>query len=312
MRPPDQYVISHPSCTILKPVYLDRSIWVIYDIDDSAQIYAFSRIAMKEQNSMEIDSREAESTLVILSEAPESVAGKIASLTSIGGYRLLPQHPMMIHDFYLGISDSAPGKPGPALRIREVGATLLITLKGPTRPTDWGGIERLEIELPWSRDALHLVFKRLMEMGVQIPEQCPDFDPHSPLNVMASAGLQVVQDRETHRQVRDIVSDGGCIALAEMAIDSVVYHFAGQDIRHYEIEIEAKQEAGPAAVRMVIKGLIEMYGPAVRRWNYGKLTTGQAVEEMLSKGILEGLIDSENNLKPVAYKLIAYYMRRNP
>ena len=265
---------------------------------------------MKGQNWMEVYSREAESTLVILSEAPEAVAGEIAALTSIRDYRLLPQDPMMIHDFYLGVSGNTQGRPGPALRIREVGATHLITLKGPIRPTDWGGIERLEIELPWSRDALDIVFKKLMDMGVQVPEPCPDFDSHRPLNVMASAGLQVVQDRETHRQVRDIVPDDDCIVLAEMAVDSVVYHFTGQDIRHYEVEIEAKEEAGPAAIRMVIEGLIEMYGPAVRRWNCGKLTTGNAVEEMLSKGILEGLIDSKNNLKPVAYKLIAYYMRR--
>jgi len=266
---------------------------------------------MKEQNWMEMDSREAESTLVILSEAPESVTGKIADLTSVRGYRLLPQASTMIHDFYLGISGSAPGKPGLALRIREIGETYLITMKGPNRPTDWGGIERLEIELPWSRDALDIISRKLIDIGSLMPERRPDFDSHRPLNVMASAGLQVVQDRETHRQVRDIVPADDCIALAEMAIDSVVYHFTGQDIRHYEVEIEAKEEAGPTAIRMVIQGLIEMYGPAVRRWNCGKLTTGEAVEEMLSKGILEGLIDSKSNLKPVAYKLIAYYMRRD-
>jgi hypothetical protein len=266
-----------------------------------------------EQNWMEIYSREAESTLVILSEAPESVAGKIAALTSVRGYRLLPRAPMMIHDFYLGISGSAPGKPGPALRIREVGETYLITMKGPTRPTDWGGIESLEIELPWSRDALDIIFKKLTDIGVQMPEQRPDFDPDHPLNVMASLGLQVIQDRETCRQIRNIVcmTDEGCSTLAEMAIDSVVYHFTGQDIRHYEVEIEAKEEAGPTAIETVIEGLIEIYGPAVRRWNRGKLTTGNAVEEMLGKGILKGLIDSKNNLKPVAYKLIAYYMRRD-
>jgi inorganic triphosphatase YgiF len=266
--------------------------------------------AMKGQKWMEVYSREAESTLVILSEAPEAVAGEIAALTSIRDYRLLPQDPMMIHDFYLGISGNTQGRPGPALRIREVGATHLITLKGQIRPTDWGGIERLEIELPWSRDALDIVSRKLIDMGLQMPEQRPDFDPNYPLSFMANLGLQVVQDRETHRQVRDIVPDGECIALAEMAIDSVVYHFTGQDIRHYEVEIEAKEEANPEAIKAMIEGLIEIFGPAVRRWNCGKLTTGNAVENMLSKGILEGLIDSKNNLKPVAYKLIAYYIRR--
>jgi len=257
---------------------------------------------------MEVYSRETESTLVILSEAPESVAGEIAALTSIKDYRLLPQNPMMIHDFYLGAS----GRPGPALRIREVGATRLITLKGPTRPTDWGGIERLEIELPWSSDALDIISRKLTDIGLQMPEQRPDFDTDRPLSVMANLGLQVVQDRETHRQIRNIVcmTDEGCSALAEMAIDSVVYHFTGQDVRHYEIEIEAKEAAGSTAIKAVMEGLMEIYGPAVRRWNCGKLTTGNAVENMLKKGILEGLIDSKNNLKPVAYKLVGYYMRR--
>lgn len=262
---------------------------------------------------MEMYSREAESTLVISSEDPESVAGKIAALTSVRGYRLLPQAPMMIHDFYLGISGSAPGKPGVALRIREVGETRLVAMKGPTRPTDWGGIERLEIELPWSNDALDMISRKLIDIGVKMPQQHPDFDPDHPLSVMASLGLQVIQDRETCRRIRNVVcmTDEGCSTLAEMAIDSVVYHFTGQDIRHYEVEIEAKEEAGSTAIKTVIEGLIEIYGPAVRRWNCGKLTTGIAVEEMLSKGILEGLIDSKNNLKPVAYRLVDYYMRRD-
>ncbi len=32
------------------------------------------------------------------------------------------------------------------------------------------------------------------------------------------------------------------MVLAELAIDSVVYHFEGQDVRLFELEVEAKSE----------------------------------------------------------------------
>ena len=142
-------------------------------------------------------------------------------------------------------------------------------------------------------------------------QQRQDFDRVHPLEVMTSLGLEVIQDRETHRQVRNIVFVGeeSRSALAELAIDSVVYHFGDQQICHHEVEIEAKVEDGSTALKTVIESLVAMYGSALRRWDHGKLATGKAIEKLLSEGALEGLLDINNNLKPVAYDRVDDYLK---
>ena len=262
---------------------------------------------------MRSDSREIEAALVIWSENPQMVANQIADLTVIGNYRLLPQDPQLIHDLYLDTPDYALQTQQLALRVREIGTTRWLTLKGHSQPTGWeGGVERLEIEALWSKGALTRVVKELVDRGIELLQQRQDFDDAHPLDVMASLGLEVVQDRESHRQVRNVVSAGGesGSVLAELAIDSVVYHFGGREICHHEVEIEAK-EGNLAVVRTVAENLVAMYRPALRRWGHSKLATGKAIEKMLSEGVLEGLLDINNNLKPVAYDKIDDYLKRS-
>ena len=259
---------------------------------------------------METNSREIEATLIIWSDDPQAVVSKIAGFTSIGSYQLLPQDSRMIHDLYLGMPDHALQPRGLALRIREIGAMRWITLKGTAWPTGWGAVERLEIEAPWSRDALNRVLKELADRGIKTPQPPQNLNCVHPLDVMANLGLKVIQDRENYRQVRNIVhadEKNGPI-LAEMVIDSVIYHFSGREIHHYEVEIEAKEEEDPAVFNSVIESLIAMCRPALRRWYYGKLTIGRVIENMLREGTLEGLINDNNSLKPIAYRLISYQL----
>lgn len=268
----------------------------------------------KSERRMRSDLREIEAALIIWSEKPQIVAGQIAGLTAIGNYRLLPQAPQMIRDLYLDMPDQALRTQELALRVREIGTARWVTLKGRSQPTDWeGGVERLEIEALWSEDALTRVVKELVDRGVKILQRYQDFDYAHPLDVMASLGLEAIQDRESHRRVRNVVSAGeeSSSVLAELAIDSVVYHFGGQEIRHHEVEIEAKEKGNSAVIRTVAEGLVAMYGPVLRGWGHSKLATGKAIEKMLSEGALEGLLDINNNLKPVAYDKIDDYLKRN-
>jgi len=266
----------------------------------------------KSERRMRSDSREIEASLIIWSENPQAVARQIAVLTSIANYRLLPHGSLTIHDVYFDTLDHALRTQELALRVREIGAAHWITLKGQSQPSDWGGVDRLEIEVPWSKDALTRVVQELVDRGIELLRQRQDFDDAHPLDVMASLGLEVVQDRESHRQVRNVVSAGGesGSVLAELAIDSVVYHFGGREICHHEVEIEAK-EGNLAVVRTVAENLVAMYRPALRRWGHSKLATGKAIEKMLSEGVLEGLLDINNNLKPVAYDKIDDYLKRS-
>ncbi|MFQ6102203.1 MAG: CYTH domain-containing protein [Anaerolineae bacterium] len=256
--------------------------------------------------------RESEAALIIRSENPRAVARQVAGLTSIAGYRLLPRGSMAIHDVYFDTLNHALQTQELALRVREIGAAHWITLKGQSQPSSWGGVNRLEIEVPWSQNALTRVVKELVGRGIKMPQQRQDFDRTQPLEVMTSLGLEVIQERETHRQARDIVSAGEeSRLLAELAIDSVVYRFGDQQIHHHEVEIEVKAEGVFAAIDTVIETLVTICGPALRRWDHSKLTTGKAIEKMLGEGALQGLLDANSNLKPAAYDRIDDYLKHS-
>ncbi len=261
---------------------------------------------------MKSDSQETEAALIIRSENPEMVARRIASLTSIVDHRLLPQDSQIIHDVYFDTPDRALQSSKLALRVREIDATHWLTLKGPSQETNWGAAQRLEIEVPWSQEALTKVVKELIDRGIKMLRQHQRFDYAHPLEVMISLGLEVIQDRETHRQVRNVVPIGDETnpVLAELAIDSVAYHFGDQDICLQEVEIEAKRRDVSEALQTVIESLLGMYEAALQKWAHSKLATGKAIEKLLSEGALNGLIDTNNNLKPVAYDKIDNYFKR--
>lgn len=248
--------------------------------------------------------QEVEASLIIKSENPRKVAGQIADLTSINNYRLLPQDSKTIHDFYFDKPNRALQTKKFALRIRTIGTSHWITLKGPSQPSNCGGVKRLEIEESWSKDTLTKVFNELESKGIQMPQIRQDLDYIHPLNAMSGLGFEIVQKRESHRKIRNIVGEKNYPTLAEMAIDSTVYHFSNQNICHYEVEIEAK--VGDSLVlEIIIKRLEKIYGPELQRWDYGKLATGKAIEKLLNEGGLEGMLDGNNNLKPAVYNKIA-------
>lgn len=259
---------------------------------------------------MKSNFREVEASLIIWSENPQPVAGQIAGLTSVGNYRLLPQDPILIHDLYFDTPDRALQTPQMALRLREIGGTSWITLKGPSQPTGWGsGVERLEIEVEWSKGALTGIVEELRARGVEILPQWQDSDDAYPLAVMAGLGLEVIQDREGHRQLWNIVAgDRSSPVLAELALDFVVFNFSGQQVCYHEVEIEAKGEGGPAVIQAMVESLVVMVGPVLRTWDYGKLATGKAIEGLLKTGELQELLGVDNNLKPAALDRISDYL----
>ena len=197
---------------------------------------------------------------------------------------------------------------------REIGYAQWITLKGPSKETSWGGVERFEIEELWSKEALEEIIKELRKKkikGFRIPKESSD---HShPRGVLEKMGLKVIQDRHTQRHVRNIILSGEdqWPVLAELAIDSVTYHPEDGEIRHHEIEIEAKIRDGKTAVKAVAESLLEKNSDALKEWAHSKLATGKAIKHLSKKGALEGLIDSNNNLKPSAYDKIDGYLKSN-
>jgi inorganic triphosphatase YgiF len=246
--------------------------------------------------------QETEAALVLCTEDPLGVTRHISSLSEIASYQLLFRPPDTIHDLYLDTGKHELQAKKLALRVREVGERRQITLKGPGRATDWGGEARLEIEAPWSHKAVDRVVKELADRQIHLPAKVSQFDQADPLVTLARLGLEVSQDRVTQRQPRDVVATDRPHdpALAELAIDHVVYQFGDQHVGFHEVEIEAKRENGLAATRVVTERLAERYGPALQAWGYSKLAIGNAIEKLLRDGSLDGLIDAQSDLMPSA------------
>lgn len=255
--------------------------------------------------------RETETALLIRGDDPAGVARRVAGLTEIASYQLVRRPTIRLRDWYLDTPDGLLRKQHLAVRLRESDQDWLVTLKGPPRAAVGGGVERLEIETPWSKGALARITKELAKRG--IPVRSPRLDSEArPLTVMKDLGLRVVQSRQTRRTVRDVAPAGQTEPqLAELAIDSVAYHFESEQLKLHMIEVEAKSEDGVRALGAITRDLSKMFEPALRPWPYGKLATGLAIEKLLGQGALEGLIDDGRHLSTAVFAKLARYLKRN-
>ena len=247
--------------------------------------------------------RELEAALIIRSDAPCRLAEQISTLTSIAGYHLQPEAPQPIHDAYFDTPQRALAAKHVALRLRTIGSLRLLTVKGPSRRTEWGAGERLELEEPWSAQSLEKMLDALRH-ALTLPR-----DPNAqgpPVDVIRALGLDVVQDRETHRQPRRVTRSDDPLgtALAELAVDAVTYHFGVNVVRMYEIEIEAKSAGGASVVRAIMDRLVAQFAPALRPWSYGKLITGDIIGRLLREGTLDSLLGADDALLAAAIDLI--------
>ncbi len=252
-------------------------------------------------------------TLIVWADNPERIIRELASLTRIGDYQLLPKEIIRIHDFYLDTSARALQTQELNLRLRKTGERYRITLKGPRRVNNWGIGERFEVEEIWSKATLKGLISELANRNIDIQLPYQSYGYGNPLEVLTCLGFKVVQHRENFRRVRSVVITGDkwWLTRAELAIDSVVYHFEQREICLYEVEIEAKCKDSSLLLRNLADHLAKKYGPALRRWNYGKLKTGEAIEKLLNNGALKGLVNA-NRLSPVAYERIHEYLERKP
>ena len=247
---------------------------------------------------------EEEATLVVRSEEPERLLSEIAELHSLGAYALLPCADQAIRDRYFDTPDRTLSAKRVSLRVREVAGQTLLTLKGPGQQTFEGAARRRELELPWSRSALQRVLDALQAYGVRLQQLGGD-PAAGATTALETLGLQTVQHRETHRKIRQVLlpKDGGYEYVAELALDSVVYHFAETDVRHYEIEIEAKSEKGAAAVRTLEQELLQRYPDALTSWPHSKLATGYAIAGLLPSESA-AILGESGRVRPDAYPRI--------
>jgi len=257
---------------------------------------------------------EIEVTLLICTNNPLVIAQQVADLTSLATYQLQFKESQIIHDIYLDTKVHALQNKKLTLRLREINSTRWITLKMPAHVINMDyGTQRFEMEYLWSKNSLTKIINALIDRNIPILSSFPDLNQIHPLDIMKTLGLEIIQDRENFRKRRDIIikRQEHNMVFAELALDSIVYHFSGQDIGHHEIEIELKKISHSTLLKSVVEHLISIYGSKLRIWPHSKLVTGKAIEKLWMEGNLYDLLDCNNNLKPNAYEKIETYITRN-
>ena len=262
---------------------------------------------MRKSDSSLRGTSEVEAVLIIKGDV-DAVLKELAGLRSILNYRLEPGQSKTIHDRYFDTIDRRLRKRGANLRIREMDGSLFISVKSHTRRTLRGATARREIEVPWSKQNLLSLIKDLeLEADLALPER--QFSDADPLAAMEATGLQLVQDRETRREVRNVSSvRKPDLVLAELAIDRVTYHIGNHNISIFEVEVEEKAKGSSSVISDVTKALLQAYQPSLQKWSHGKFVTGLAIQRLLETEPADNLL-GQDRLKPEALGIIDRALR---
>jgi hypothetical protein len=253
---------------------------------------------------------EVEAALIVCADAPQAIGHRLAGLQTLAEFSLLPRAAQAIEDIYFDTADRSLQARLIALRVRRLDRTTLLTMKADSHRVA-AGEDRLEIESPWSARALDHVVSELRSRGVGVPASPGELGSADPAAVMASLGLEQVQARVTTRMPRDVVARGAQSGpVAELAIDAVTYRFGQGRVRILEVEVEAKGRGDAITVERITARLRDAFPSQLRPWPYGKLPTGQAIQELLADGQLDGLTGQDGMLQPAACEQIAGLLNR--
>ncbi len=253
--------------------------------------------------------REVEGVLLIRAADQDAASERVAALEAVDRFELRARPAQRIRDVYLDTGDGALAGARVAFRVRELDGRPLLTLKAD--PVRSGlAAQRLELEAPWSAQALQMVLEELRRRGIELPTPPETAGAGEPLADLAGLGLRPTQIRETTRTPRDVVErDGG--PVAELTVDDVAYQLPAGKARLLEVEVEAKGPGGMETVQTVLGALAAAFPDDLRPWPYGKLATGRAVEQLLAEGRLEGMLDADGRIRPAAHELLAEFLAQN-
>ena len=256
--------------------------------------------------------REVEGVLLVRADDQDAAGGRVAALEAVGRFDLRARPPQRIRDTYLDTGDGALSAARVAFRVRELDGRPLLTLKAD--PVRSGlAAERLELEAPWSAEALRAVLEELGRRGIELVDPPGGAGAGEPLADLSGLGLHPTLVRDTTRTPRDVLARGREAAgpVAELTVDDVGYQLPTGSARLLEVEVEAKGQGGLETVQVLLAALAEGFPGALRPWPYGKLATGRAVEQLLAAGRLEGLLDPAGRIHPSAHDRLAEFLAQN-
>ena len=248
---------------------------------------------------------EREAKLVIMAERPAAIADAIAALTGLAGHPLVPAGTVVQRDTYFDTTAGALRAQRQSLRLRVTGEGTKLTLKGEARDVDPGVTEREELEREWSAAAFTEVRAALARRGIALGAAPASGTPRSALE---AAGLLSVQERETRRRLRHA---GTGAPLAELAIDEVTFRLAAGPVRHHEVELEAKADAGADYLPRAVEGLLGQFGSALVSSRHSKLAIGAAMARLLAAPGAAGLMAGDR-LTPAGYARLDALLSAEP
>jgi len=253
---------------------------------------------------------EIETKLIVISKDPESVFAGIESLTTIGGYTIMPAKKGAHHDRYLDTQDKSLMKNRVALRLRDYGKTLILCMKKDKEQDNSAATKRIEIEAPWSGSCLREIIPHICE-DIHIKTDLPT-DVDDPLRTLNAMGFHVIQDRQTMRSIINIIDPDKRPAtlIAEMALDTVSYRFDDLSVHHYEVEIEAKENGSEDMIVQITGTLREKFGEELRPWPHNKLITGMTIDMLHKKGMDIKTCKDKSFMSPSMYERIDAEIRR--
>ncbi|HVH14720.1 MAG TPA: CYTH domain-containing protein [Candidatus Angelobacter sp.] len=240
---------------------------------------------------------------LIIKDGTDHTRKELAKLQQILEFDLRPKPPRIIRDTYYDTSENSLRQRKISFRTRKLGGTMLIATKSDVRRISGNIIRRRETELPWSLDSVRLLARtlRLSPLKMSISE----FRRNSASRTLASIGLNVIQERRTRREARDVVERGKIPAstLAELALDRVTYYFQDLEVGLSEIEVEAKSPGSLPLVQQIASSLISKHQPILQQWFHGKFVTGLAIGKLLKIEALQRHL-VKGNLGPNAFDVI--------
>jgi inorganic triphosphatase YgiF len=256
---------------------------------------------------MSESSLEIETKLVIRSPTARVVADEITQLESLGPWVFSAYEEISVRDIYVDLPELNLEAREIALRLRRAGTRHLMTLKGPeTRVADV--LEREELEAVWSRDILVNIRRRLDDWGIPLPPP-PWSDGALPADVLDAWGLRVVQDRATSRRSMDVGPSGADEpAVAELAVDHVVFSFDRGSVGHHEVEIELYPRGTPASAADIVAHLCRRW-PSLTVWPYSKYATGKVLAALLETSGPVPETDQVGDLLPAGYAALEHQLR---
>ena len=96
--------------------------------------------------------------------------------------------------------------------------------------------------------------------------------------------------------------------MAELVIDDLLYQFGEIKVRYHELEIELRPQGSIELLSALGSTLVEKFRPSLRKWEYSKLVTGMAIQELMRSKELDKVIAPDRTLMPEAYEKIRKFL----